>query len=135
MPDGRGGIRGRAQECDTLDGLLAGVRAGRGQALVVRGEAGVGKTALLDYLHDQAAGCRVLRAAGVEAEGELAYAGLHQLCAPLLADLAHLPGPQRAALGTAFGLDGGGGEAPDRFLVGLALLGLVSAAAAEERPL
>jgi DNA-binding CsgD family transcriptional regulator/tetratricopeptide (TPR) repeat protein len=100
--------------------------------LVVRGEPGVGKTALLEYLAEQASGCRVARAAGVESEMELAYAGVHQLCAPMLARLQRLPGPQREALGTAFGLSSG--PAPDRFLVGLATLSLL-ADVAEEHPL
>jgi DNA-binding CsgD family transcriptional regulator len=108
------------------------VRAGHSRVLVVRGEAGVGKTALLDYLQERASGCRVVRAAGVESEMEIAFAGLHQLCAPMLGSLARLPGPQRDALSTAFGLSAG--EAPDRFLVGLAVLGLLSESA-EERPL
>jgi hypothetical protein len=134
MSDGRRGpaLRGRAQECEALDRLLAGVPEGQGQVLVLRGEAGVGKSALLDYVGERAGGCRLVRAAGVESEGELAFAGLHQLCAPLLDEVGRLPEPQRAALSVAFGLDVG--PAPDRFLVGLALLGLVSAVA-EERPL
>jgi DNA-binding CsgD family transcriptional regulator len=108
------------------------VRAGQSRVLVLRGEPGVGKTALLDYLQERASGCRVVRAAGVESEMEIAFAGLHQLCAPMLGSLARLPWPQRDAVSTAFGLSGG--EAPDRFLVGLAALGLLSEAA-EERPL
>jgi peroxiredoxin len=100
--------------------------------LVVHGEAGVGKTALLEYLVANASGCRIARAAGVESEMELAFAGVHQLCAPLLSHLERLPGPQRDALGTAFGLSAG--AAADRFLVGLAVLSLLSEAA-EERPL
>ncbi|HKE72300.1 MAG TPA: AAA family ATPase [Acidimicrobiales bacterium] len=123
---------GRDAEQATLDRLLAAVRAGESQVLVVRGEAGVGKSVLLDHLEDQATGCRVARAAGVESEMELAFAGLHQLCAPMLASLDRLPGPQRDALGTAFGL--ATGAAPDRFLVGLALLGLLSDASGD-RPL
>jgi DNA-binding CsgD family transcriptional regulator len=99
---------------------------------VVRGEPGVGKTALLDHLAEQALGCRVARAAGVESEMELAFGGLQQLCAPMLDRLERLPGPQRNALGTAFGL--WAGDAPDRFRVGLALLGLL-ADVADERPL
>jgi len=91
----------------------------------------MGKTALLDYLAEHASGCRVARAAGVESEMELAYAGLHQLCAPMLDRLERLPAPQRAALRTAFGL--GSGSAPDRFLVGLATLSLL-AGVAEEQP-
>ena len=122
----------RERERAAFDGLLGDVRAGRGRALVVRGEAGVGKSALLDYAVGAAAGMRVARAAGVESEMELAFAGLHLLCSPLLDRLEGLPGPQRDALGVAFGLREGG--APDRFLVGLAVLTLLSAAA-EERPL
>ena len=99
---------------------------------MLRGEAGVGKSALLEYLVQRAAGCSIARAAGVESEMELAYAGLQQLCAPFLDRLERLPGPQRGALGTAFGLRDGG--APDRFLVGLAALSLLSDIA-EERPL
>ena len=99
---------------------------------MLRGEAGVGKSALLAYLVRRASGCGVARAAGVESEMELAFAGLHQLCAPFLDRLDRLPGPQQGALGTAFGLRDG--DAPDRFLVGLALLSLLSDVA-EERPL
>ena len=85
---------GRGRECETLTGLVAAVKAGRSRVLVVRGEAGIGKTALLDFLVDRAAGCRVCRAAGVESEMELAYAGLHQLCGPYLERLDRLPAPQ-----------------------------------------
>src|SRR6516164_3934568 len=122
----------RQRERAALDGLLGDLRSGRGRALVVRGEAGVGKSALLEYAAGAAPDLRVVRAIGVESEMELAFAGLHQLCAPLLDRLERLPGPQRDALGIAFGLRGGG--APDRFLVGLAVLTLLSEAA-EERPL
>ena len=108
------------------------MRAGEGRALVVRGEPGVGKTALLDYLAGRASGCLVARAAGVQSEMELAFAGLHQLCAPMLDHAESLPGPQREALRTAFGLSVG--SVPDRFLVGLAVLGLLSETAGE-RPL
>ena len=108
------------------------VRAGDSRVLVLRGEPGVGKTMLLDHLAGHAAGCRVARAAGVQSEMELAFAGLHQLCGPLLDRLARLPAPQRDALQTAFGLSGG--SAPDRFLVGLAVLSLLSEVAGE-RPL
>ena len=94
----------RRTECAALDQLLASVRAGPSRALVLRGEAGVGKTALLDYLVQQATGCGVARAVGVESEMELAYAGLQQLCGPFPDRLERLPGPQRGALGTAFGL-------------------------------
>ena len=114
-----------------LDRFVAGVRAGGGRALVVRGEPGVGKTVLLDYLAGRASGsgCRVVRAVGVQSEMELAFAGLHQLCAPMLDHAGSLPVPQRGALRTAFGL--GAGPVPDRFLVGLAVLGLLSGAAGE----
>jgi DNA-binding CsgD family transcriptional regulator len=112
--------------------LVAGARAGQSQVLVVRGEAGIGKTALLDYLETNAAGCLIARSAGAEAEMELAYAGLHQICGPFLDRLDRLPDPQRIALSTAFGLIGG--DAPDRFMVGLAVLDLL-ADRAEERPL
>src|SRR5215208_8291818 len=125
-------LLGRAGQCETLDGLLDQVRAGRSAAIVVRGEAGVGKTALLDHLVERASGCRVARVAGVQPEMELAFAGLHQLLTPMLGRLERLPAPQRAALRTAFGL--GPGSAPDRFLVGLATLSLL-ADAAEEHPL
>jgi DNA-binding CsgD family transcriptional regulator len=113
-----------------LDRLLDTVRAGQGRALVVAGEPGVGKTALLEYLARHSPGCRVARAAGVQSEMELAFAGLHQLCAPLLDHLADLPLPQRDALRTAFGLSAG--PAPDRFLVGLAVLSLLSDVAGEQ---
>jgi DNA-binding CsgD family transcriptional regulator/tetratricopeptide (TPR) repeat protein len=111
---------------------VASVRAGEGRALVLRGEPGVGKTALLDYLTGRAAGCLVARAAGVQSEMELAFAGLHQLCAPMLDHAEALPVPQRKALRTALGVIAG--SAPDRFLVGLAVVGLLSEAA-RERPL
>jgi DNA-binding CsgD family transcriptional regulator/tetratricopeptide (TPR) repeat protein len=109
-----------------------GVREGRSGVLIVRGEPGIGKTALLDYLADMAGDCRVVRTAGVESEMELAYAGLHQLHGRLIGGLEQLPGPQREALEVAFGLRAG--DAPDRFMVGVAMLGLLSEAA-EERPL
>ena len=115
---------GRSIECDSLDRLLEDVRAERSRVLVLRGDAGVGKTALLEYLAANASGCRIARAAGVEPEMELAFAGLHQLCASMLPHLAHLPGPQRDAIGTAFGLRVG--AAADRVLVGLAVLSLLS---------
>jgi hypothetical protein len=125
-------LAGRSAECATLDRLLAAARAGQSRVLVLRGEAGVGKTELLEYLSEHASGCRVARAAGVESEMELAFAGLQQLCAPMLDRLERLPGPQRDALGTAFGLRTG--EPPDRFLVGLSVLSLL-AEVAEEEPL
>ena len=122
----------REAERAALDGLLGDLRSGRGRVLVVRGEAGVGKSALLEYLAGAATGMRVARAGGVESEMELAFASLHQLCAPLLDRLEGLPVPQRDALGVAFGLREGG--APDRFMVGLAVLTLL-AEVAEDRPL
>ena len=125
-----GGLRGRRRECDALDGLVDAVRAGRSRALLLYGGAGVGKTALLDHTAEHASGCRVYRAAGVQSEMELAFAGLHQLCAPMLDGLDRLPGPQRTALRTAFGL--GRGTPPDRFLVGLAVLSLLSDVAGEQ---
>ena len=128
----RPALRGRRAEQAVLSRLLAGARRGESQVLVVRGEAGVGKTALLEHLAGEASGWRVARAAGVESEMELPFAGLHQLCAPLLGHLDRLPAPQRNALATAFGL--AAGAAPDRFLVGLALLGLLSEAS-RDRPL
>ena len=121
----------RQRELEALQGLFEDVRSGQGWALVVRGEAGMGKTALLDHVVD-ASKLPVIRATGVESEMELAFAGLHQLCSPLLERLGRLPAPQRDALEVAFGVRGGG--APDRFLLGLAVLTLL-ADAAEERPL
>src|SRR2546426_11306798 len=126
------GLRGRRGECGVLDRLVDAVRAGESRALVVAGEPGVGKTALLDYAAGQALGCRVARAAGVQSEMELAFAGLQQLCAPMLDRLEALPVPQREALRIAFGMSAE--PAPDRFLVGLAVLGLMSEVAAD-RPL
>src|SRR5260370_37532744 len=122
----------REAERAALDALLGDVRAGRGRALVVRGEAGVAKSALLDYVAGAAADMQVARAAGAESEIELAFASLHLLCAPLLGRLERLPVPQRDALETAFGLRAG--PAPDRFLVALAVLTLLSEVA-EDRPL
>ena len=127
-----GGLLGRGAERQSLDRLIRDVRSGESRALVMRGEAGVGKTALLDYLLQHAAGCRIARVAAVESEMELAFAALYLLCGPMLDRLDHLPEPQRDALATAFGVQAG--PAPDRFLVGLAVLGLLSAAA-EEQPL
>src|SRR3954466_13108269 len=97
-------LRGRRNERDVLDRLLQLVRGGESSVLVVRGEAGVGKTALLEYVAERASGCRIIRVGGVESEMELAFAGLHQMCGPMLEGLGGLPGPQRDALRVAFGL-------------------------------
>jgi len=125
-------LQGRRRECEELDRLLQRIRVGESSALVLRGEAGIGKTALLEYLAERASGCRLARAVGVQSEMELAFAGLHHLCAPLLEGLNALPEPQREALEVAFGLREG--APPDRFLVALAVLSLL-AEAAEARPL
>ncbi|MEU1600791.1 AAA family ATPase [Streptomyces sp. NPDC005708] len=126
---------GRDQEMAALERVLATARAGSSAVLVIRGEPGIGKTALLDYAAGRAAGFRTVTVAGIEPEMELPFAGLHQLCAPMLGGLRHLPSPQRDALSVAFGLqEGRKGEAPSRFLVGLAVIGLLVGAAAD-RPL
>jgi len=123
-------LRGRDKECAQLQAMLTTVSSGGCQVLVLRGEAGVGKTALLDYACEQAGSFRCVRMAGVESDMELAYAGVQQLCAPLMEHLDDLPIPQRDALNVAFGLDVG--PPPDRFLVGLAVLSLVATAAAKQ---
>src|SRR5256885_6485233 len=125
-------FRGRTSERETLDSLLDDVGGGSSGVLVIRAEAGAGKTALLRYAGAQAAGFRVGQIAGVESEMELPFAGLHQLCGPMLAHLDALPDPQQAALRTAFGLSSD--DAPDHFLVALAALSLL-AEVAEEQPL
>lgn len=126
-----GELIGRREETAILDRLVDAVRAGESRALLIRGEAGVGKTALLDYLASNVS-CRVERAAGIQSEMELAFAGVHQLCLPMLDHLDQLPTPQRAALGVALGMTDG--PAPDRFLIGLAVLNLLSNVAVH-RPL
>ena len=125
-------LLGRKSECEALAQLLSDAISGTSRVMVLRGDAGVGKTALLEYLSDQAAEWRVARAVGVESEMELAYSGLHQLCGPMLDHLDRLPPPQREALATVFGLSAG--PTPDRFLVGLASLTLF-AEVADEQPL
>src|SRR6201991_1590844 len=125
-------LRGRRNECEVLDRLLEAARAGESRALVVRGEPGVGKTALLDYLAERSSNCRVARAAGIQSEMELPFAGLHQLGAPMLDRLERLPEPQRNALAVTFGLSAG--EPPGRLLICLSVLGLL-AEMARERPL
>jgi DNA-binding CsgD family transcriptional regulator len=122
-------LRGRSDECAILDGLLETVRQGRSAAVVLRGEAGMGKTALLRHATQAAADFRVTRTSGVEPEMEIAFAALHQLCSPFLNQRDHLPEPQRDALGIAFGCRAG--PAPDQFLIGLAVLSLLSGAAAQ----
>jgi DNA-binding CsgD family transcriptional regulator/tetratricopeptide (TPR) repeat protein len=130
-----GRLIGREREREVLDRLLDGVRGGRGGVLVVHGEAGVGKTALLEYAVEAARGFRIARTSGAEAEVELPFAAVQQLCSPFLDFLDRLPQPQHDALGVAFGLIANPAHpAPNPFLVGLAVLGLLSEAA-EERPL
>ena len=126
------GLRGRDSECARLDELISALRSGESRSLVLRGEAGIGKTALLQYLVASASDLTVVQIVGVESEIKLEYAGLHQVCMPMLDRLDTLPGPQRQALAIAF--RSGSGAAPDRFLVGLAVLSLLSEAA-RERPL
>src|SRR5215208_2840935 len=126
-PAGRAGLRGRGSECALLDELVAAIRRGESQSLVLRGEAGIGKTALLEYLIASAPDATIVRAVGVQSDMELPYAALHQLCGPLLDRLEALPAPQRRAMEIVFGVTAG--EAPDRFLVGLAVLSLFSVVA------
>src|SRR5690349_19919840 len=123
-------LRGRSREREQLGRLLTGIRSGRSGVLVVRGEAGIGKTALLEQLVEDAAGCTVVRATGVQAEMELPFAGLQQLFGSMLGSLERLPDPQRDAVEVAFGLHSG--PVPDRFEVGLAMLGLLAEAAEHE---
>jgi AAA ATPase domain len=125
-------LLGREREREVLDRLLGGARGGHGEVLVVHGEPGVGKTALLEYAVEAAHGFRIARALGIEGEMELPFAALQQLCAPFLELMDRLPQPQRDALAVAFGLSAGPAASP--FLVGLAVLGLLSEAA-EEQPL
>jgi hypothetical protein len=127
-----GGLTGRHRERQILDEVVDAVRAGESRALVLHGEAGVGKTALLECVFDQVSGFCVARAGGIQSEMELAFAGLHQLLAPMLDRIERLPVPQRDALRTAFGISDG--PAPDRFFIGLAVLGLLSDVA-ERQPL
>ena len=127
-------LYGRRTECQALERLIADVRTGQSRVLMIRGEAGAGKTVLLDYLAERSSssGCRVARMVGVQSEMGLAFAGLHQLCAPMLSRAERLPVPQREALRYASGL--AEGPSPDGFLVGLAVLSLL-AGVAGERPL
>lgn len=131
VADGPRRLLGRKQEQQALTELLTVAREGRSGVLVLRGEAGIGKTSLLRYTLARASGFRTVRIAGAESEMELAYAGLHQLCAPLMGRLDRLPGPQQRALQVALGL--AAGDTPDRLIVGLAVLTLLSEAS-RERP-
>jgi predicted ATPase len=131
-PEGGPQLFGRDTECEALDHSLLDSSAGRSRVAVLRGEAGVGKSALLDHLFGRVTGWRITKAVGVESEMEFAYSGLHQLCLPLLDLLDRLPVPQRDALATVFGRTAG--HPPERFLVGLATLSLI-AEVAEEQPL
>ena len=124
---GRSALRGRRSDCEALARLIEAARSGTSSAIVVRGEPGIGKSALLEHLLRDVSGLRVLRVSGIESEMELAYAGLHQLCGSLLEGIHSLPAPQAAALGTAFGLRPG--RPPDRLLMGLSVLTLLSEAA------
>ena len=123
-------LLGRRRECAVLDGAIADAKNGRSGVLVLDGEAGIGKTVLLDRVGDRASGCRVARVAGIESEAEMAFGGLHQLCAPLRDRFGQLPEPQRRALETAFGI--AVGDPPDRFLIGLATLNLLADVAADQ---
>src|SRR5690349_17687463 len=129
---GRGRLLGRQRERAVLERLLGSARGGHGATIVLHGDPGVGKTALLEYAVEVGEGFRVIRTVGVEGEMELDFAALQQLCSPILGFAEQLPGPQREALDVAFGL--GAGDAPSPFLVGLAVLALL-AEAAEEQPL
>jgi DNA-binding CsgD family transcriptional regulator len=122
-------LYGRETECERLAKLVDGVRGGGSSALVVHGEPGTGKTALLDFTTGLDTSLQVVRAAGAESETELAFGGLHRLCGTMLDLAGRLPGPQRQALEVAFGMRAGTG--PDRFLVGLAVLGLLAESAAD----
>ena len=124
-------LRGRRSECALLNDVVDAVRGGESRTLLIHGEAGIGKTALLNYVAESAGDLILLRAGGIESEMELPFASLHQLCAPLLETGEALPAPQREALRIAFGL--AAGPAPDRFLVGLAVLTVLSEAS-EQRP-
>ena len=128
----RARLFGRRAECEALEAVLDDAFAGESRVLILRGEAGIGKSALLGHVVDRLGGWRVARAVGVESEVELAYSGLHQICVPILDLVERLPDPQRDALTTVFGLRAG--TPPDRFLVGLAMLTLL-AEAAEQQPL
>src|SRR3712207_6806750 len=124
-------LHGRRRECARIDELLAGARAGQSGALVLRGEAGIGKSTLLRYAADRADGLRVLRGTGTESESEFPFAAVHQLLQPVRKHIDAIPGRQRWALRAAFGLEDAGGN--DRFLISVAILSLL-AEVAEEQP-
>src|SRR3954454_36176 len=126
------GFLGRTSECRRIDALLAQARDGQSEVLVIRGEPGIGKTALLRYAARQASGLRIAQVEGVQAEMELPFAGIHRLCAPMLDRLKTLAEPQRRALGVALGVSAG--DAPNRFLVAVSVLNLLCATAVA-RPL
>jgi DNA-binding CsgD family transcriptional regulator len=133
MPPIRGlGFLGRTSECRRIDGMLAEARGGHSAVLVIRGETGIGKTALLRYAAREASGLRVAQVEGVQAEMELPFAAIHRLCAPMLDEREVLAEPQQNALQVALGISSGG--VPDRFLVAVAVLNLL-ASSAEKRPL
>src|ERR671911_1948657 len=111
-PAGRAGLRGRGSECALLDELVSAIRRGESRSLVLRGEAGIGKTALLEYLIASASDTTVVRAVGVQSDVELAFASLHQLCGPLLDRLAGAPAPERDGTGGGFGVSAGGTPDP-----------------------
>src|SRR3954447_6361438 len=131
-PGQRMSLLGRADECALLDRLIGEIRRGQSRSLVLSGEAGIGKTALLKYLVEAASDLTVARAVGGESEMELAFSSLHQLCGPMLDRLRRLPAPQRKALEVVFGRSSGAG--PDRFLTALGVLSLMSEVG-DERPL
>ena len=125
-------LAGRAEECDVLDELVADIRVGKSRSLVIRGDAGIGKTALVNYATDAAVGFEIARAVGIESEMQLPFAGLHQVCRRMFERIDRLPAPQADALRIAFGMQSG--DSADRFLVGLAVLSLLSDTA-EAQPL
>src|SRR5689334_17626657 len=126
------GLRGRLDEREALEQLLDNARNGRSAVQVIRGDPGIGKSALLRHAVEKTAGFKVVQIAGIESEMELPFAGLHQLCAPMLAESDGLPPPQERALRVALGLSSG--DAPDRFLVALGALTLL-AEVADKQPL
>src|SRR5689334_15300693 len=117
-------LLGRQHECEVLDRVVEDAKGARSRVLVLRSEAGIGKSSLLEYLGEKATACRVEHSVGIESEMDLAFSGLHQTCASMLDKVDRLPQPQRAALHTVFGLESG--PPPDQFLIGLSVLGLLA---------